>query len=54
MNGGTDHETTDCPLAKDVPDTPTGGPGLVGTTMALDGDEGGPVPMPLVAVTVNV
>ena len=54
VNEGASHDTTDCPLANEVAVTPVGAPGLVGTITALEGREAGPVPCPLVAVTVNV
>ena len=34
--------------------TPVGAPGTVAGTTALDGADAGPVPVPLVAVTVKV
>jgi hypothetical protein len=37
-----------------VAETPVGAPGAVAGVTALDGDEAGPAPAPLVAVTVNV
>jgi hypothetical protein len=46
--------TTDWPLLYDVALTPVGAPGGPVAVMAFDEDELGPVPEPLVAVTLKV
>jgi hypothetical protein len=54
LDPGAFQDTTDWVLAKEVAVTPVGAPGAVGTSTALEGSEDGPVPSPLVAVTVKV
>ena len=54
FDAGAFQETTDWLFAYDVPVTPVGAPGLVGTTTGLDGTEDDPTPSPLVADTVKV
>ena len=41
LEAGGFHDTTDWPLANEVPLTPVGAPGLVGTSTAFDGADGG-------------
>jgi hypothetical protein len=50
---GAVHETVTCALPA-TPVTPVGAPGMVAGVTALDGDDAGPVPTALVAVTVKV
>src|SRR5665213_272194 len=51
---GAVHHTTDWALLLAVAVTPVGAPGKVDGVAGADGAEAGPVPMPLVAVTVNL
>ena len=54
LDAGAVQETTDSPLAFDVPNTPVGAPGTLEGITAVDADEPEPVPDTFVAVTVNV
>ena len=54
MQAGAVQDTVDWALPLAVADTPVGAPGTVDGVAGADGAEAGPVPMPLVAVTVNV
>jgi len=51
---GAVHETSDLESELDVAVTEFGTPGEAAGTMGADGDDAGPVPRALVAVTVNV
>ena len=54
LDAGAAQETTDWPLAFEVAATPVGAPGGPDGVTAFDGADAGPVPDPLVALTVNV
>jgi hypothetical protein len=54
LEAGAVHDTTDWALAKEVAVTPVGAPGAAAGVAVADGAEAGPVPEPLVAVTVKV
>ena len=51
---GAVQDTFDRALANEVAVTPVGAPGTVEGVAGADGADDGPVPRPLVAVTVNV
>ena len=53
LEAGAVQDTTDSPLAFDVPDTDVGTPGTLDGTTAVDADDAEPVPDTFVAVTVN-
>ena len=53
FEAGADHDTPTCPLPG-TPDTPVGAPGTVAGVTGADALDAGPVPTPLVAVTMNV
>ena len=53
LEAGAVQDTTDSPLAFDVPDTDVGTPGTLDGTTAVDAEEAEPVPETFVAVTVN-
>ena len=53
LEAGAVQDTTDSPLAFDVPDTDVGTPGTLDGTTAVDTEEAEPVPDTFVAVTVN-
>ena len=53
LEAGAVQDTTDSPLAFDVPDTDVGTPGTLDGTTAVDAEEAEPVPDTFVAVTVN-
>ena len=50
---GAAHETRTA-SSRDLPRAPVGAPGTVAGITGVDGLDGEPVPIPLVAVTVNV
>jgi hypothetical protein len=51
---GAVQDTTDCPFAFDVAETPVGASGTVDGTAAAEGTEATEVPLRFVAVTVKV
>ena len=54
LAAGAVHDTTDWLLENEVPMTPVGAAGTLAGVAGADGAEAGPLPAPLVAVTVNV
>ena len=54
LEAGAVQDTTDWVLANELAVTPVGAPGVVDGVAVADGAEAGPVPEPLVAVTVKV
>ena len=54
LEAGAVHDTTEEALALEVAVTPVGAPGVVDGVAGADAADAGPVPMALVAVTVNV
>ena len=54
METGAVQDTDDWVLVKGVATTAVGAPGTVEGVAGAEADDAGPVPIPLVAVTVNV
>ena len=54
MEAGAVQDTDDWALVKGVATTAVGAPGMVDGVAGAEDDEAVPVPIPLVAVTVNV
>ena len=54
LEAGAVHDTTEEALAPEVADTPVGASGTVAGVAGAEAVDASPVPMALVAVTVNV